>query len=802
MIEAIFALALLAAVPSSDSTAASPTVTPDSSVTVPAVVREFPPVEVRVLLHDMRSSQTVHLIPGAALHDYPVDRLADVIALQPGVVAQGEELHVRGGRTGETMVNLDELNLNDPFRYTPIDVPLLALRSAELVSGAPEAQHATGLAGGLNLRSIDPGERFDGVFQWQTDANLDTHYDRLAARVGGPVGAFGLGVVAAGEAMLDDTWIPNLRTKRRHRVAGMSFGWRAENRMSGYMKLAPVERPDRFSVQVLVNRQVHEPYHPNFTLDGWVYVDPNLKFTPKFSTEPQDSFIRYRAADHMAITDDRQIATLVRVGNVGRRSQTTLSLGWLRTSSTTSIGGQREPASASHRSRWGNPIDSDLFYSLWGDYSLYRETDADVFTLRAETVHAARTGSLRLGGQLTHESVKYREMDWRPLAIRAANEYLPEPEDSIRVYDTGAPGASAWVQGRWNQGGMILNVGLRADWFDPGRDVDAQTLPGTGKGILSFGPRFGISYPISVQDVFSLAYCRVQQAPARDYLYDQRTVITNRQPLGNPALRPATLVSYEVAVKHLFGPEWATQASLFYRDVFEQVGALDTKVGDITNLSYQNADESHTIGVEWTATFSGRGRRQLSAHYVWLTAWGNESRPEGDPYGTFRAPHTPGTGERPVSWDRRHSVLVAGTWPLHRRVFLSWSTSLSSGLPWTPKDLRQPLVDRDLINSRRLSWTRNTDMNLQWMVSERNGLTLGVEARNVFDERRERYVSIDGYPNQFINTVWDDYGAYRTQTGNPGGAYWSHTSGRWIPVNDPRLFDPPRTVRAFMSVRW
>ena len=62
------------------------------------VVREFPTVEVRSLLHDLKSSETVHPIPAVTLRALPIDRLVDVIALQPGVVAQGEELHVRGGR--------------------------------------------------------------------------------------------------------------------------------------------------------------------------------------------------------------------------------------------------------------------------------------------------------------------------------------------------------------------------------------------------------------------------------------------------------------------------------------------------------------------------------------------------------------------------------------------------------------------------------------------------------------------------------------------------------------------------------
>jgi FtsP/CotA-like multicopper oxidase with cupredoxin domain len=67
-------------------------------------------------------------------------------------------------------------------------------------------------------------------------------------------------------------------------------------------------------------------------------------------------------------------------------------------------------------------------------------------------------------------------------------------------------------------------------------------------------------------------------------------------------------------------------------------------------------------------------------------------------------------------------------------------------------------------------------------------------------------VTLDGYPNPLINTVYDDYSAYRTETGQGGGAYWvepaSGAPGYWVPVNDPRLFNPPRAIRASVGRRW
>ena len=54
-------------------------------------------------------------------------------------------------------------------------------------------------------------------------------------------------------------------------------------------------------------------------------------------------------------------------------------------------------------------------------------------------------------------------------------------------------------------------------------------------------------------------------------------------------------------------------------------------------------------------------------------------------------------------------------------------------------------------------------------------------------------------PNPTINTLRDDYAGYRTDTGHGGGAYWDPQAnggtGAWIPVNDPRMQLPPRSIR-------
>ncbi len=780
---------------------------PADSAGVRRVVRQFPALEVRALIPDLLSSQTVHPVSGAWLSALPVDRLAEAVALQSGVVAQADELHVRGGRTGETAVNLEGLSLAEPLHGRAVELPVLAVGSADLVTGAPDARLPSGLAGVLDVHTVNPPRRPGAELRWRTDGRLGTHYDQVSARAGAPLGFLGLGAVAAGDVVLDDTWLPNLRTPSRHEVLGVPFGWRAENRLLGFVKVAALDTPERLSAQVIVGRAVHEPYSPNWSLDGWTSAPPDPKIPRVFSPTPQPGYLRYRAADHLDITDDRSIAALVSTGAARGAAHGRLSLGWLHTRTVMSVGGSRRSSNLITPPSFGQPSGGDNFYLVWGDDPLYRESGGDVYLLRADgDLPLSGSAGIKAGAGFTWEDVTLYEYETLPEGWGVGGVGPQTPLDSLRTFHARAPGSFAYVQGRWLTGGMVLQAGLRAEYFSPGSEGSRQTLPGSGRGIVSVSPRFGIAYPISVRDVFSISYARLQQAPPRDALYDTRQAISNRQPLGNPALGPATVISYEAALKHVIGPTWAAQAAVFYRDLYGLLGAREAVTpGGVTNLIYTNDDEAHAVGFEWSLMHAAGDRARFEASYTWMQAYGSESRPEADPYGAVRDLRAPPVDDTPLSWDRRHSLTALGTWRVRRHWSLAWSTSIGSPLPWTPKPRRQPFTDLALVNSARLRWTETTDLALRWTPPWWPAATLGLDANNLFDHRGERMATVDGYPSPTVNTLYDDYGAYRAETGLAGGAFWSDLPGgtpHWVPVHDPRLFYPPRSVRASVALAW
>jgi len=798
----MFAVVLLPA-PADTVAAAVPAVAESAGVSRPApaaadtartrrVVREFPTVEVRALLPDLKSNQTVHEIPATALRAYPIDRVADVVALQPGVVALGEELHVRGGRAGETLTTLDGVSLGEPLRQRPMELPVLAVRSVELVSGTPETRHAGSTAGVLDLHTVDPGDRPEGEVRWSSDLGLDTHFDRVSGRVSAPIAPLHLGVVAAGDATLDNTSFPALRTD-----IGIPFAWRAENRLLGYLQLSTGEHPGRVALQLLGSRQVHQPFDPAWSLRGYAGVD---SFNERaFSDTMIPGYTPYNAADHKAVTDDRRFATLLTATGMHGPHRGTLTFGWLGTRTATTVTGAHVvPAPDAVLQPMYSPYpEGDKFHVIFGDDPLYRASGSDVYSLRADADIDTRTITpLRVGAGGTWSRGWLDEFD-----AMLTKQNL----DSLRSYRFTAPGGFAYAQGRWQSGELVVNAGLRAEYYTAGPEGPHQTLPGSADGHISLLPRLGIAFPISSRDVASMSYSRVQQDPDRDLLYDQRVKISNRQPLGNPALNPVVMISYEGALKHLFTATWALQGSFFYRDVAHMAGARDYQTpGGAVDLRYTDEDQASSAGFELSAIHSRDDAHRFEAHYTFMHAWGYESRPEGDPYGPALAPGIPPIGETPLSWDRRHALLVTGVWQWWGRVTLAWSSALGSPLPWTPKPVRQPATDVTLQNSRRLGWSEITHLSASWSPPYVLGFTFGLEVRNLFNDRSEVTATVDGYPNPVINTFYDDYGAYRTETGLSGGAYQSRAGGtpHWVPVHDPRLLVTPRTIRFSLGRRW
>jgi hypothetical protein len=773
---------------------------------VPRITRVFDEFVVRAKLDDLGSSRTVRTLSADALSRLPVDGLRQAVALQAGVVAQGGELHVRGGRVGDASVVLAGVPLAEPLRDRSFDLPLLAVESAELVSGGLGGRDGGRLAGVLDVRTVTPPERAAATFAWQSTAGAAPRYDRYSARAGAPIGG-GYGVVASGEVSLDDTHLPRLRTPDERSVIGVPVGWRGDNRLLAHIKLAPVRSAGGPMLEIVFDRRVEKPYDPAWSLDGWTTpcADPESCLTgPAFSPTELPGYSRWKAADHLPTNDTRRLAAVASWTRTRAKQRYSGAFAWLREDEVRSPGAHEDDAyvSAGNAPRYGLPdwTTSDPFHVYGGEWSLYHSSRAERFFARADAVIESSsrvTWRGGLGG--TYDAVRLRELDGTAFGRGL---------DSLRAYEAYAPGAFAYAGGRLAHEGLVAHLDLRAEWFTAGPQAHLQSFPGDGGGRVSLQPRLGVAFPLGNRDAVSLSYVRIEQPPGRDFLYDNRRRIDGRQPLGNVALETAGMISYQASLKHLFGERLYLQAAVFYRDLFSQVGARNFSAPGAERVRrYESADDGNVGGFELSLLREDGEKSRLEAHYTYMNARGTQSLEEGDPYGLARGERPEPIEATPLNWDRRHTLGVAvfrrerGNWSW------SWSTRVGSGLPWTPRERRALDASLEQVNSRRFGWAEWTDVSLRWTPAALgNRIELGLDVRNLFDERIDARAAVDGYPNPVINTVYDDYGAYRTETGQGGGAYWNDVDGDgypgWVPVGDARLLLPGRSVRLQVAARW
>ncbi len=169
-------------------------------------------------------------------------------------------------------------------------------------------------------------------------------------------------------------------------------------------------------------------------------------------------------------------------------------------------------------------------------------------------------------------------------------------ESPYRIYDawraTPNQGA-AYVQSKILLNGMIINPGLRLDYFHAGgarllfNDFDpllgqgntqtrADSLHTTeAKPQFVFSPRFGVSFPITTKSKLYFNYGHFRQMPQAQHLYmlQQKQFIAERSALtsiGNPDIPMPRTVAYEMGFEQNLFENFLFSAVGYARDIDKQ----------------------------------------------------------------------------------------------------------------------------------------------------------------------------------------------------------------------------------------
>jgi outer membrane receptor protein involved in Fe transport len=437
----------------------------------------------------------------------------------------------------------------------------------------------------------------------------------------------------------------------------------------------------------------------------------------------------------------------------------------------------------------------------WGfdQWAQWHKRRSDIYTLKTDvTSQRGEHHQLKAGFEVGYNEISHQEIQY-PWWQDVERGPVPGPWPNLGIFRdfyfrTPMTGA-AYLQDKIETEGMVINAGLRVDFWGPGAQVDELREP---RPIRIFGldlgetdiegkvsPRLGIAYPITERDLLYFSYGHFSQMPEFQYLYSDTTQFGGAIRLyGNPNLEAEKTIAYELGVKHAFNDRLALDLTGFFKDVR---GLIDTEKRGVPPLTYQlfiNKDYGNTRGIEIGLDKRYSNYIAGTASYTLSWAMGKSSSDrQGYDYDISGNPLP--LREYPLSWDQRHSVTVnadirafEGERPAPFGVRLPdrWGINLlwqyGSGLPYTGTDS----LASETPNDRRMPWTSTVDMkaNKDFNVG-RLAYSFVLEVTNLFDKPNVRSV--------------------HTDTGTPEG------DGRDIERN-PTNWGPRRNVSAGLSIYW
>jgi len=446
------------------------------------------------------------------------------------------------------------------------------------------------------------------------------------------------------------------------------------------------------------------------------------------------------------------------------------------------------------------------------------------------TSQVNRVNQVKAGFEFRSHELAYEQFEIRPKVI-GGEEIVPYEPDILPTssiyhnqYNRKPIEFSAYIQDKVELKSLILNIGLRYDYFDakyvvPADPSDpniydpikneniykdwvapAQSLAPkemdayksgfdvyTPKERRSFmhnavgsksqiSPRIGLAYPITDKGIIHLSYGHFLQMPEFRYLYDRPDFKLNnagsRLVMGNADLEPQSTVQYEIGLQQQFGMNLGLDVTLFYRDIRNWVGTstfIETPIPSVKYVVYENKDYSNVRGV--TVKLERRFDNNFSAglNYSLQFAEGSYSNPT-DAFAAAISQQEPNIALIPLNWDQRHTLNARFSVNI-KKWMLSMIGTYNSGLPYTPTiGTGEATGSTAYVGWRENSSRRPTVKNVDLMLSrafEFGALnyTLFINIYNVFDIRDE-------------TNVWSD-------TGTAG--YTTNIQPEKIPYNPLRI---------------
>ncbi len=729
------------------------------------------------------------------IQSMPVTDFSEMVVAQAGVIQmessiQGiagfedrgiEEIHVRGGRSGEIGYTIDGTYIVNPFygsKYSWTELNDFAVEQVDIKTGVFDAEYGGALSSMINIITRDGGEKLEGNLRVLTSnpANLANlfefsvdplsrpqltplkqdylrDYREITGGIGGPV--------------------PFTKKKLRFIITGM--------------RLATAYRVYEFDNLTYDPSQPQDSEHNRFlnkldTIAGWhqmgflytwdLYgkltwnISNSMKFTFSnwnlktifrtanlanyaYQYYEQGRNIDTQTSDRQAITFNHQISKKTFYDIRLSRFYQKMFIG---VTDNGQIDGRYLPPD-----EYQSPgFDEDYEHNpYWFEYYV-KGHDRYYHTNYAETYEAiinilsqvTKHNQIKVGADYRKHTIFIDEIQLPWLLTPYVEKYKRHPEE-----------LSFYVQDLLEYEYMTIHLGMRVDmlnaharyWKDPYAPPGQKQLVDPGWEV-KWSPRISFSHVITDNATFTFGYGQFTQTPTyrNKYINPNRDLKTYSPLVGNAGLNMEHMTAYEFGINVGLSDNVIAQVIGWSK---EYSGLTSTERVPQFPYSYTiflNTDYATARGVDVVLRRVG-ANSSLVLQYTLSRATANRK----DPWEGYRETDTPRTmpkREILMSYDRTHDLSliysyrfqkkqgpsVFGFHPLQRSRFDLMFLAMS-GAPYTP-------VIGNVAgetNSERGPWNITTNFNFRRYFNLFGvDVILGIRVQNVFDWKNP----IDIYP--------------------------------------------------------
>jgi outer membrane receptor protein involved in Fe transport len=612
-------------------------------------------------LFNLEETQTSRSIKSEDIKASAVQSVQDIVSMQAGVVQADNEIHIRGGRTYENAYLLDGVSVQDPLGGTGFGLQLSpgSIQEVEVITGGYNAEYGQATSGIVNITTKEGTQNYTGSLGYKRDhfgfnqnslSNSNTDIYELSL---------------SGPEPLTSTILPALGATIPGTLS--FFGNFYTNLTDGYTRWTQTTlngQPTGY--RVAVPNQLQSSLFPGNTFlmprgsNTWSWLakltwkpTSTVKLAYSYSTSisiDQDSKTFQATLEHVEplpgyqyefqnILDSANTFTQRNIQHSVTLTHTLSPKTFYELRFSRYSAHVRGDANGLYFDQYREPKDivtlpiayynlrrdtigvipGDGFYDI-GNASRWRDHSLIEYTWKGDlTNNFTEKNKFKAGAELRFQNIQMVDIvdPWfKPLGLN--ND----------IYTVNPALGDFYAQDNLSLKGMIINFGLRFDYWFPGKFVDETVaLPSSETNISDairnayldetfdlFGhrwkgrlsPRLGISHPVSDNQTLFFSYGHFSKLPRPQFVYAKlaaTSASSSFQTIGNPDLNPETTVSYELGLRNQLSGSDVLTVTAYYKDIFDYITARTVQVqssrfsgGSYT--TYVNLDYSRIRGLE------------------------------------------------------------------------------------------------------------------------------------------------------------------------------------------------------------